>query len=287
MKIHRKDLARRSPPAAWEAYFLIGIFPASSSLRWCKVQLYSGSARGHALAAVEGMERTPQRLIVAASRDAIFRDEQPLAFTAARDAWDVRAGDLSWTGYPSSTLECEQPTLRARIDVRDTLSWASIPRFLHYWTSFGSTSIETPFGSADGVALVEHAWGAAVRLDVARVAPRRWQWDVLRFEDGQTCAGLSVRGLWAGRSGGRAPRSGFSTGMGLRVKVRERDTDGFPTRWHGLLHRWSGTVAYEARASTPVAREIPDGGFVGFDFTGSLNGHDVKGTGFTELRATV
>ena len=74
MILQRRDLARRSPPAGWEAYFLIGVFPAESSLRWLKVQLYSGAAR-HSLAAVEGMDRTPQRLIVAASKDEVFRDE--------------------------------------------------------------------------------------------------------------------------------------------------------------------------------------------------------------------
>jgi len=79
--LQTRDLARRSPPAGWEAYFLIGVFPIESSLRWLKVQLYSGAAR-HSLAAVEGMDRTPQRLIVAASKDEVFRDEQPLRVSA-------------------------------------------------------------------------------------------------------------------------------------------------------------------------------------------------------------
>ena len=284
MILQRRDLARRSPPAGWEAYFLIGVFPAESSLRWLKVQLYSGAAR-HSLAAVEGMERTPQRLIVAASKDGVFRDEQPLPFTASPDDFEIESGDLDWRGFPLSALRCGSPTLVATTDARDPFSWVSIPRVLSYWTSFGTGSFETQWGSAEGAALVEHAWGADARIAVARAAPRRWQWDVLRFSDGATCAGLSVYGLPALRSGGRAPGARFSGGRGLRVSVLERDTDGFPARWHGRLHLRSGTISYDARASTPVAREMHGGGFVGFEFEGSHRERAVSGTGFTEFRA--
>ena len=282
MILRARDLARKSPPAAWEAYFLIGVFSVSSALRWCKVQLYSGCAR-HSLAAVEGMNRTPQRLIVGATRDEIFRDEQPLGFTASEDGFEIGAGELWWKGFPASRLQT--PHLSARVDARDPFAWSSIPGVLTYWTAFGSGSFETPLGSGDGAALVEHAWGMGSRLDLARLGPRRWQWDVLRFEDGSTCAGLSVYGVPAGRSGGHAPGSAFSTGLGLRVSSLERDGDGFPVRWRGSLHLHAGTVAYEAHASTAVARDVPGGGFFGFEFRGTHRGRAVGGTGFTEFRA--
>ncbi|HLW17619.1 MAG TPA: hypothetical protein VKV69_09720 [Actinomycetota bacterium] len=282
MILRQRDLARRSPPAAWEAYFLIGIFPVESSVRWCKVQLYSGCAR-HSLAAVEGMDREPQRLVVAASKDEVFRDEQPAAFTASPDSFEIRSSDLQWRGFPSSRLQSDH--LSARADAHDPFSWVSLPRVLTYWTAFGRGAFETPLGSAEGAALVEHAWGASSSIDIGRLAPRRWQWDVLRFEDGSTCAGLSIYGRPALRSGGRAPGAPFSTGLGLRVSVLERDRDGLPARWRGRLHLHTGTVTYEARASTPVAREIAGGGFVGFEFEGSHAGRAVAGTGFTELRA--
>lgn len=282
MILRQRDLARRSPPAAWEAYFLIGIFPLESSLRWCKVQLYSGCAR-HSLAAVEGMDRDPQRLIVAASKDDVFRDEQPVAFTASPDAFEIASGDIYWRGFPSSTLHGSR--LSATVEAGDPLSWVSIPRVLSYWTAFGWGSFETPLGSSDGAALVEHAWGASSRVDVGRFGPRRWQWDVLRFASGETCAGLSVYGGPALRSGGRAPGAPFSAGLGLRVSVLERDRDGLPARWRGRLHLHAGTVSYEARASTPAAREIEGGAFLGFEFEGSHGGRAVAGTGFTEVRA--
>jgi hypothetical protein len=282
--LRRRDLARRSPPAAWEAYFLIGVFPRESSLRWVKVQLFSG-ARRHALAAVEGMDRSPQRLVAAGTKDEIFRDEQPVPFTASPDDFEIGAGDLHWRGFPSSTLQCGSPPLFVTMHPRDPFSWVSIPRVLSYWTCFGTGSFETPWGVAEGAALVEHAWGTDSAFDVARASPRRWQWDVLRFEDGSTSAGLSVYGMPALRSGGRAPGASFSTGLGLRVSVRERDTDGSPVRWRGRLHLHSGSIYYEARASTPVAREVPGGGFVGFEFEGSHAGRGVGGTGFTEFRA--
>jgi hypothetical protein len=282
--LRRRDLARRSPPAAWEAYFLIGIFPAEASVRWCKVQLYSGCAR-HSLAAVEGMDRDAQRLIVAASKDEIFHEEQPVGFTASEDGFEIGTADLQWRGFPSSTLQSD--LVSARIDARDPFSWVSIPRALTYWTAFGRGSFETPLGSADGAALIEHAWGASSRFDILRFSPRRWQWDVLRFEDGSTCAGLSVYGRHAMRSGGRAPDSPFSTGLGLRVSVDERDENGFPRRWRGRLHLHSGTVTYEARAATPIAHVLAGGGFVGFEFEGSHAGRAVAGTGFTELRAVL
>ena len=71
----------------------------------------------------------------------------------------------------------------------------------------------------------------------------------------------------------------------MRVSILERDGDGLPVRWRGRMHLHTGTVSYEARVSTPVAREIRGGGFVGFEFEGSHARRAVAGTGFTELRA--
>jgi len=263
---------------------LIGVFPAESSLRWMKVQLYSGATR-HSLAAVEGMDRSPQRLVVAASKDEVFRSDQTMGFTAADDEWDVRADDLRWAGYPHSTLTCSRPEIRISANARDAFAWISLPRTLTYWTAFGTMGVESEWGNAEGSALIEHAWGRDSRFNVARTMPRRWHWDVLRFDDGSTCAGLSLFGVAAARSGGRTPGTRFSKGLGLRVRVLDRDAGGISSRWKGRLHLRSGSVTYEARAATPVSHEIPGGGFLGFEFEGSCAGRAVSGTGFTEVRA--
>jgi hypothetical protein len=53
-----------------------------------------------------------------------------------------------------------------------------------------------------------------------------------------------------------------------------------------MMRSHRGTLRYEARASTPVAAILPQGGFLGFDFEARWTGRRSKktftGTGFSE-----
>jgi hypothetical protein len=271
---------------------MIGIFPADAPLRWCKVQLYSGNARAdrHALAALEGMDREPQRLILAADTEHVYRDARAIGFTASEEGWDISTDNLRWSGYPNSMIAVEQPSLKASIGSRDELWWVKVPRVISYWSSFGTLSFDSEWGSAEGASLVEHAWGADSPIDVGRFSPRPWHWDVLRLADGSVCAGFSLGPVWGGRSGGRAPGAEFATGLGLRVTEVVRDEDRLPTRWHGRMAIGTGMLEYDASRSTPVAREVQGGGFTGFTFEGEWRARGsqpkgVTGTGFSEFRA--
>ncbi len=282
--------ARRSPPAAWEAWFLIGIFH-EGPIRWCKVQLFSGGRRPgwHSLAAIEGMDGAGERLIVIGRDDGITIDRRPVErVDADTRGWDVRAADVTWRGdLENNTLASD--VLSATTRARDVLWWARIPRVFSYFSAFGETALQLGSEQLRGHALLEHARGSDVPFDPTRFAPSRWHWDVLAFDDGSTCAGLSIA---AGpialplRSGGRTPGKAFSTGPGLRVDVdawSERGGRKVPQRWRARM----GDVEYVAMASTDVAPVVPRGGFLGFTFEGRASGRPVAGQGFCEYAAWV
>ena len=219
-------VTRRSPPAAWEAAFLIGVFPPGSPLRWAKVQLFSGGPPGrHCLSAVEGLDGPAAQLVVEADgaavrTSAVELDREALRFDEG--GWSVRAPGVDWTGdWPSLELTVGTPAVEASTETREVLWWLRRPRLLSYWTGFGPLR----WNGVEGVGLVERAWGAATRFDPARLGTLPWHWDVLAFPDGSACAGLAVgaggrlRGL---RSGGTVPGEAFGRGRGVAVRV---------TRW--------------------------------------------------------
>jgi len=289
-RLRPNELGRRSPPAAWEAYFLIGIFPPPAPVLWCKVQLFSGRRPGrHSLSAIEGMDGGPEKLVLVGTEDAVTEHRSPAGFSAQPDRWDVRADGLRWTGdFPALRLEIDEPRLSAATATHEVLRWIRVPRVLTYWTAFGMLTLTGDAGIAAGVGLVEHAWGADTRADPLRASPRAWQWDVLAFDDGSACAGLSVGGRPALRSGGRVPGESFATGWGSRIRVRERDEANAPIAWDGALSLGKGRFRYRARATTPVATVVPQGGYRGFAFDGEWthrsSARRLAGNGFTEFR---
>ncbi|MCW5828803.1 MAG: hypothetical protein KIT79_05755 [Deltaproteobacteria bacterium] len=295
-------LRRCSPPAAWEAFFLIGIFPAGSSLKWTKVQLFSGGRTPgrHCVSALEAMDGTiGEELILFGHENGVEEVRRKLpreTFDRSRDGWGLRTETgLDWQGtWPSLTLTSREPGFVARTRSRDVLWWIHMQPVLSYWGVFGSLEFEKNGSRHTGLGIVEHAWGGEVPFDPGRLSPGRWQWDVLAFEDGTACAGLatSLFGRNLGlRSGGTAPGTAFQYGRGMKVRVSEWEIlDGrrTPSIWKGTMMLGPRRFDYEARRSTPPAPVLPQGGFMGFGFEGRWRdapGRTFAGTGFTEFRA--
>ena len=269
-----------SSPAAWEAYLLIGIFPAGKRLRWCKVHAFVGLARPgwHCLSAVEALDGAGDTVVLVADGDGVRKH--------------VRAGAdprVAWSGVREANVALDDPRVEAKATAHDVGWWARIPRVLSYCTGFGDLAWTDDEGTVRGVGLVEHAWGAAVPVDVAALAPRRWQWDVMATTDGAAMASLTIGGVGVramGRGGADEP---FATGWRARVRVREwgrQEGRRVPVRWEGSMTTRAGTLRYEARAATPVATMVPGGGFIGSTWEGTWRGRPVSGTGFSEYRAS-
>lgn len=286
-----RHLGRRSPPAGWEGYFLIGIFPAGSALRWCKIQFFSGGrAPGRwCLSAVEGMNGPGAETVLLGREDGVERHERALApeeFVRAERRFELRTPHIRWGGaFPDLDLVCDLPSVRARARAREALFWARIPGLLTYWSAFGTLAIETAGERAAGVGVVEHAWGAQLPIDASPLLPRAWHWDVLAVGEGAALAGLAV-----GRAGSLRALPG-ARGAAIRVlEWIEVDDRRVPARWRGRLRTRGGHLDYEARAATPVAPVVTGGGFLGFTWEGELREGDATarpraGAGFCEYRA--
>jgi hypothetical protein len=297
-----RHLGRRSPPAAWEAYLLIGVFPAGAPLRWCKVQLFSGGRHPGrvCLSALEEMTGPGRRLLLFGREDGVVeRDETAFPYgdlRAAAGRWDVSLPGLGWAGALASLeLSVETPAVHAVTRSTDVLFWIDLPFVLTYFSAFGEVAVETPWGRAVGLGVVEHAWGADSPFDPRRLAPRAWHWDVLALGAAAGVAGLEVgpRGRRLPlRSGGVVPEVGFVTGRGLRTEVtgwQEQEGRAVPVEWRGELALGARTLRYDARATTRVAPVVPRGGFLGFSFAGELEGRGrttpLTGSGFCEYQA--
>lgn len=297
LPVRSTDLGRRAPPAAWEAYLLIGIFPEASRLRWCKFHVFSGGRPGRrCLSAAEALDGPPERLLLMATADGVEQERSVL------DADELeRAGDRFWVHAPGVAfggdfpeLALDAPRAKARFSASDVHWWARLPRVLSYFSAFGSLEWEGPDGVQRGLGLAEHAWGADTRLDVFRLSPRRWQWDVLALDGGGFAAALMIGGLVGAGSVARLPGEKLEHGRAARVRVGAwADQRGrrVPARWQGVLRVARGELRYEARAATPVAPTVPGGGFLGFAFEGEFRAprggvaRGVRGSGFTEYRA--
>jgi hypothetical protein len=102
---------------------------------------------------------------------------------------------------------------------------------------------------------------------------------VLHLRGDEFFAGLAVHGFGAHGVARLEDGGGLSRVNRLRITMREPGKT-----WSGVLVTRAGTLAYEARAVTPVLPEVPDGGFVGFEWEGTLRGARVSGAGFSEFR---
>jgi hypothetical protein len=187
--MHPRHLARRAPPAAWEAYLLVGIFPAAARLRWCKAHVFVGRTRPgrHCLSAMEALDGPGEAVVIVADASGANRHVRALneaTCVRAADTWRIEAPGLAWSGYPDTRLTVDEPRILATATVQEVGWWARVPRVLSYFSGMGELVWTDVGGTARGVALVEHAWGADAPVDIAALAPRRWQWDVLSTEDG-------------------------------------------------------------------------------------------------------
>jgi len=283
----------RCPPARWEAYLLIGVFPPGSAHAWTKAHVFVGSARPgrHCVSAVEALDGPGEVAVLAASMSAVRRHVWSIddaSCRRARDAWSVTAPHVEWTGLPESRLEVAEPDVSATATAGPGAWWARVPRVLSYFSAFGTVSWRDATGESRGLALLERAWGTDVPVDVAALAPRRWQWDVLATGDGLVFAGLWVAGIGVRTMSHAEHGADVATGRRMRLRTRSwRDEPQrrVPERWEGAVRTSAGTLRYEARAATPVAPMVPGGGFLGTTWEGEWQGRPVGGTGFTEYRA--
>ncbi|HEX8794661.1 MAG TPA: hypothetical protein VF765_27130 [Polyangiaceae bacterium] len=286
-------MGRRAPPARWEAYLLIGIFPEGARLRWCKVHVFVGRARPgrHCLSALEALDGAGEIAVMVADERRVERRFVPTedaSCTRAADAWKIDAPGVAWSGFPETRLSLGEPRAEVTASADAVAWWARIPRVLSYFTGFGPLTWSDARGAVSGVGLVEHAWGADAPVDVARFAPARWQWDVMTAETGEIAALLTISGRALRTMNRPSPAGALATGWRGRIRVREWSTDEgrrVPARWTGAVATSDGPFHYEARASSSVAPVVPDGGFLSSTWEGTWAGRGVRGTGFTEYRA--
>jgi len=184
--------------------------------------------------------------------------------------------------------------------------WARGGRLLQYAGQHSTVKAVLAAGGADlrldGFGVVEHVAGAAAPVDITRVVPFGFHWDVLVFDRQVTpfdsAAGLSIiaggRTLVALRAAAMIPGTAAEAMRGLKVEYSDLRVEcvngreiAVPARWTGEMVSARGLFRYEARAVTPVAPLVPGGGFLGFDFEGEWRGKDgsralLTGTGFNE-----
>jgi hypothetical protein len=283
----------RSPPARWEAYFLIGIFPAGSVHAWVKAHVFVGQARRgrHSLSAVEALDGPGEAVVLAADASEVRRDAWPIdaeSCERTRGEWAVKAPRLEWSGFPATTLAIRDLAVHATATAGTGAWWVHIPRVLSYWSAFGTVTWRDASGESSGMVLLERAWGTDAPVDVAWLSPRRWHWDVLTTGGGSVCAGLSVSGMGIRTMSRTTPNEEIATGWRTRVRVtawREEPGRRVPARWNGVLRTRAGILRYEALTATPLAPIVPGGGFIGTTWQGEWRGRAVEGTGFTEYRA--
>jgi hypothetical protein len=280
----------------------IGVFPRGAPLRFYKHTLFArGAPGGHCVSAVEALDGDPRATTLLGFEDRIERHERVLAGDEIQvDAagYGARAPGVVVSGvFPKVDLALDDPRITASTSSGDPFLWIHVPRVLTYWTAFGELRFEDARkpGAVEGLGLVEHAFGAAIPVDLGRV-PVSWQWDVLRLDQGGFGAGLaiSIGGRLRGirgvlEIGEDAGVRTSSSSMSWRESGHEEGR-AVPLRWSGALRTGAGELVYEARRATPVSPEVPDGGFLGFEFEGfwrskGARERRVSGTGFSEYRA--
>lgn len=213
----------------------------------------------HCLSALEGLDGPPQQVALIGRHDGVER----------------RVDDARFHDEHVSARGLE-----ATSAARDRFYWIRVPRVLSYYSATGHAEVTIDGTKREAFGVLEHAWGAETRLDVAALAPRRWQWDVVSLGGDRFFAGLALHGFGA-HGVARLEEGGGITRVS-RLRIRANDPG---NSWSGVLVTSRGALRYEARASTPVSREVDGGGFVGFTWEGTLGGARVSGAGFSEFRA--
>jgi hypothetical protein len=276
---------------------LVGVFPAGSAHAWAKAHVFVGRAPPgrHCLSAVEALDGPGEVVVLDADATGVRKHAWAIdetSCTRARGAWNLAAPHVTWSGFPACTLSVDEPRLEARARAGPLGWWARLPGVVSYFSTFGDVVWRDARGESRGLGVLERAWGGDAPMDVAALAPKRWQWDVLRGDDGAVYAGLSVAAVGLRTMSLARDAPTVATGMRTRLRVgawREEEGRRVPQRWEGILRTARGTLRYEARAGTPVAPMLPGGGFLGTswegEWTGSGAGRTVRGTGFTEYRA--
>ena len=241
--------------AAWDARFFIAIFPGGE---WCKIHTFSGgkTAGKHCLSALEGLDGAPRALALVGHEERLER----------------RMGDVMFDGGSVRALGVE-----ASVDARDRFHWIRLPRVLTYYSATGPARVAIDGRVRGAFGVLEHAWGAETRIDVARLAPSRWRWDVLWISEDRFFAGLTVHGF--GPRGVARLRAGGGTTNVSAIRIRGRRD-----HWSGAMRTREGTLRYEARAATPLSPEVDGGGFLGFTWEGTFGSERLSGSGFSELR---
>ncbi len=252
-----------SARADWHARFFIAIFPDG---QWCKVHTFSGgkSLEKHCLSALEGLDGPPQDLALVGDLARVDRRSELAQFDGAA---------VSARG------------IEASIDARVRFHWIRVPRVLTYHSSFGAARVTIDGRTRNALGILEHAFGAETRLDVAKLAPKRWRWDVLSLgdaHDDRFFAGLAIHGHGF-RGVARVERNAPLARV-RALRLREND-ESKNEKWSGVMRTKRAILRYDARIATPISPEVDGGGFVGFTWSGSLDDVFVSGSGFSEFRS--
>lgn len=263
--------ARAPARATWDGYFFIATFPGGD---FCKVWSFSGGRR-HCTSSLEGLDETPEQVALVGRGDRVER----------------RTGDVI-----VSADVVRAPGIEVSVDARDPFFWIRVPRFLSYFTCSGPARVTIDGTPREGLGLVEHAWGGSTPVDIARVAPQRWHWDILSLGGARFFGGLALGALGLGAHGAARTDDGGGLSRVRRVRVRVREWSRVvgrrvPARWSGVMATRDATLRYEARAATPASPEVEGGGFLGFTWEGRLVGRGgqtaAAGSGFCEYRGPI
>jgi hypothetical protein len=257
--------------AAWDGYFFIAIFPSGE---WCKIHLFTGGPK-HCVSALEGLDGGGQELALIGRVAAVERRGSSIERVTER-----RGRDVSFE--PARVVA---KGIEAQVEAKDRFYWIRVPRLLTYFTETGRTRVTIDGMTREGLGLVEHAWGASTRVDVARLAPRRWHWDVLSLGGSRFFAGLAFGALGVGAHGAARLEEELPLSRVNRLRIRVRDWSAqgerrVPQRWAGTMVTRSGALRYEARAATPASPEGDGGGCLGFTWEGELRHAPCAGAGF-------
>lgn len=316
--IDPRYLVPLAPRAAWDGWFAISIFGEGSPVRWLKAHLYSRSCKEgmHPFSLVEGIGEGSEVCIMWATAD----DVQIRHSELQRGKESGSVSPLMVDYDENFTLSGEWPRYKMMFAMpggQATAHFDFEAGWPIWWSRFGPalqyigqhSHVKVRFVEEDtaldleGFGVIEHVAGAAAPFDITDVLPAHFHWDVLVFEDGSSpydsAAGLSFGALGttlvplkaaAQLPGGEAMRM---RGLWVRYLETTRGTDPegremmIPVRWEGVMRNRLGTFRYTAKAATPVAKVIPGGGMLGFDFEGRWTSqgarHEIlRGYGFNE-----